>query len=459
MFAAAGGVAAGSAKAADRVEALRNQLLLITMRKERWERVIATQQILARDPNRLSQAAADTARDLKASGRELVVEGVSLGLSSALKLQAYYARRHPQTEQGFKEAAARIDFAYEVFVKDQVKAPKPGDPKPEELVAKVNATIGLGVERIPDPKVKSMVEAMMGLSKGTAGFLSAYMRDDKREIDARLADVQSLLEGMLAMMSTISKTKYPATLSGRAAAIAQKYPTFGAAARFMATTAVVDFQLAIAISNMGWGTYALWAGYDLDNQAEAIRDQQQRAAVILQRLLPRARQEVARAKAEMTHLQAQLDALEPQRKPALTVLPSQRFIDDDVAVPLRFSNLPFTLDVIRQLPPVRSGITEEELRLRERAAKEAERRRREAARAAEGEALRRERYSEERDDSLRRTQDLEPARSSPPPSDDSNSCWKRHCLGGDPRGTANRIIDELNQQQRGSALGPIQQVK
>lgn len=469
---AAGASPVGDGGDVEQTETLRDRLKLVEMRRERWRRVIETQQTLAQHPEKLSQAAADAARDLRDSGREMVFDGVSGGLSNVLKLQAYYARDDRVTARRLKEAAAGVEFAYKLFVKERVGGAKKGEAKPEEVLDKVNATIGLGVEEISDPKVRGMVKAMMGLSKGTTGFLSAYARDDRPQMSKRFGDVQSLLGGTLAMMSAMSATEDPEELAGRAALIAARFPEFGDAAKFMATTALTDFNLALALANVGWGTYGMWSGYDLENQAEAIREQQQKAAVILQRLLPRARQEVLQAQEEEARLRTQLEAVEAREPLPLAVLPSQRFIDDGVAVPARETNLPLTLDVIRELPAVTSGITEEEKRRRERAAREAERRRLAEAEEARREARRQRLYAEERDDSYRLSRQDSSAGSSggsssgdspapaaaTPVSDDDNSCWKRHCLGGDPNGAMNRIINELNKQQNGSTLGPIRKV-
>jgi hypothetical protein len=232
----------------------------------------------------------------------------------------------------------------------------------------------------------------------------------------------------------------------------------------MASTALTDFKISIALAQIGFGTYGMLAGYGLMQQAQQIYEQQQQAAVILQRLLPRAREQIRRAEEETARLQAELDTLQSRAEPPLSVLPARRFIDNGVGVPARWSNLPFTLDSIQNLPGVTSTITEAE---RRRRLEEAEARRRAAEAEARAAARREREIAEDRHERNWRDDSATPsptpaAPSKPTVEDDSNSCWKRHCLGGGGSGGGNwadpgKIIDEINKQTRGSGLGPIKQ--
>ena len=458
---------------------LRDHLKLVNLQRQRWAHLIATQEALARNPDQLSQLAADAASDMSGAGREMMVEGLFDGVGSVLTLEAAYAHRIEPIARHFKEGAATADFAYQLFVKDRVGTKKSGDPKPEELIDKINATIGLGLEGIPDPEVRAMIRAMMPLTKASAGFLSAYLRGDQREMDETFESTKSLLEGTLTMLGTLSQN--PAALQGVAGAIAHKYPAFGATAGFMATTALTDFNLALGISKVGFGTYGMWAGYELDNQAEAIREKQQIAGGLLKRLLPRARQEVLRADEEESRLQAELDVIEKRLQPPIRVLPSQRFIDNGVAVPARWTNLPITLDAIRALPAVSSGMTEaerlrleKEKKLEQRAAQNAEKQRKVREAAALRESERQSSYAEERHSSYyrperdsRRENSSISSTSAPYTISsimtDPTSCVVRHCLGGgsknfDAANAMNKVIDGLN-RQGSSTLGNIEHVK
>jgi hypothetical protein len=459
-----------------RAEVLRDRLKLVNLQRQRWEHLIATHEALTRNPDQLSRLAKDAADDMSDAGREMMVEGVSDGLGGVLSLEAAYAHRVEPIARHFKEEAAAVDFTYQLFVKDRVRNKRNGDPKPEDLIDKVNATIGLGLERIPDPEVRAMVSAMMPLSKGTAGFLGAYLRGDQQKMDENFDSTKSLLEGTLTMLGTLSQN--PAALQGVAGTIARKYPAFGATAGFMSSTALTDFNIALAISKLGFGAYGMWSGYELDNQAEAIREKQQIAARLLQNLLPRARQEILRAQEEESSLQAELDVIEKRLRPPTSVLPSQRFIDDGVAVPVRWTNLPVTLDAIRELPAVSSGMTEEEARLQRQAARKAEERRKATEAEARREAERQSSYAEERHSyyvsrgnssggntgrgSSTSSSNGEPATTSSITTD-PNSCFVRHCLGGgmknfDAVNAVNKVIDGLN-RQGSSTLGNIEHVK
>src|SRR5262249_1695064 len=157
------------------------------------------QKMLSQRPDNLSQAVMDAAKDLKESGRELVFEGVSGGLANVMKLCAHYARQDKRLEQRLEEGVAATEFAYTVFVKERVGAANKEDHKTEDIIEKLNVTLGLITVRIADPNLKRMVEATIALSKGTTGFLSAYLRDDQVTLDKTFGNAYSLLEGTLSM--------------------------------------------------------------------------------------------------------------------------------------------------------------------------------------------------------------------------------------------------------------------
>lgn len=370
--------------------------------KRHWERVITIQRELAHDPGRFAQAAEAASRELSANGRLLVVEGVTGGLSNVLKLQSAYAKagKDKDAARQFKDASTALSSFHTLVIKDMVRSPKATwtpSTATNETIDKLNAALKLVIlAGVRDPNVADGLNASLDLSKGLSGFLTAYLSGDEVRMKQLLPAVQGVLAGTLAMTKALAASQSPAELEGVAVAVAQRLPAFAPVAKMMATTALADFNMSLALANIGWGGYAMTNGFQLEAQAEEIRYNQARAVVTLTRLLPRARAEVARAAEEERRLAATLDALGPAPPRLPPVMPSTRFVDDAPRYTLAPASLPSTITAIQETPSLNIKITVRELdkrvgRQKEITRQEIEeaRRRAEAAReAARAEARR-----------------------------------------------------------------------
>jgi hypothetical protein len=339
----------------------------VVAEKHRWERLVETQQALGRDPSRLARATEDAARDLSANGRSLVVEGITGGLSNFLKLQKEYAKAagDSTTEQQLKTVDTVLTSAHTLVIKDLV-LPPPKEWKPSaatnDAIAKLNAALKLVIlMQVKDPQIAAGMSASLDLSKSMTGFLSAYLTDDKVTLKQVLPAVQGLLSGTLAMTKALARTSSKMELEGAAAAIAQQLPAFAPVAKMMATTAITDFNISLALANIGWGGYAMANGFALEAQAEEIRYNQGQAAATLGKLLPRARAEIARAEAAEQQLTDALAALGPAPPHFPPVQASARFLDDAPRYTLAPASLPVTVAAIRETPSLTITLTMREL--------------------------------------------------------------------------------------------------
>lgn len=447
VFAQQGGASAN-------VEEIEASLALARMRTQRWERVIETQRRLATNPGAHSDAVKAAADDLSASGRELVFEGASGGLSNFFKLQAFYAKDYPETEASFRKAAALVNGVWKGYVKDQIKAPGKGPWKPEDEIARVNAALQIPLEFIADKNTRALLQASLSLGQSGTQWLSAYARGDEQETEQYLQEIQGILQGTRGMLSAFDLLKRKEDWVSASKVMARRYPRFAQVGELMTTTGLADFNIALSLANLGWGSYAWLNGRELENQALQIRFDQSRAAVVLTRLLPRAKAELAQARIEERRLEAALRAARVEGFDRPTT-PTIRFMDDGAGVPPPPMDLPSLQNVIERVPPLRFDLTEEEKQRREAEAE----RRREAARAAARAAVAEQRqYARERSERYER--ESPPARSASRGSDTESArpAAERQSSGsrgGDAKERVNGIIRELNTQDPRSGLGKI----
>ena len=347
-----------------RIDALTTELERTRAQGQRWERLIATQRELAQHPDKFAYAAQEAARDLKGNGRELVFEGLSGGLSNFLKLNSAYTKSK-KVKEGLELAASNIEEFYTLAIKDHVKAEDPDQWKPSnqvtESIEKSHAALNfLVVDGLPKGPVRDGIKGAMDISKGTLSFVTAYVQGDEPKMSANLGSLQSLLAGMKDVLPLLTESpagKSAAELEGLLAVIAERNPAFGAVAKMMGTTALTDVNLALAIANFTWGSYALTRGFALQAEADEIRENQAEASLKLSRLLPRAQRELARAQAEEHRLEAALDLLTGGAGPSRIVQPSDRFIDDGARLPVQPASLPDTLSAIQRIPPLQLALT------------------------------------------------------------------------------------------------------
>lgn len=339
----------------------------VVAEKRRWERVVDIQQELARDPGRLARATEDAARELSANGRSLVVEGVTGGLSNFLKLQKAYAKEagDRRTEQQFQTADTILTSFHTLVVKDLVQ-PAPANWTPSaatnDALARLNAVLKLVIlAQVRDPSVAAGLNASLDLTKSMSGFLNAYLTDDKATMQQMLPAIQGVLAGTLAMTKALAAAPSTAELEGFGAAIAQRLPGFAPVAKMMATTALTDLNISLALANIGWGGYAITNGFLLEVRAEEIRNNQGQAAATIGKLLPRAHAEIARAEEAERRLTVALDALGPAPPRLPAIQPSARFLDDAPRYILAPASLPATVTAIRETPSLNVRITMLEL--------------------------------------------------------------------------------------------------
>lgn len=430
---------------------LENDRVRVVAQKQRWERFVAVQQELARDPGRLARAAEEAASELRASGVSLVAEGATAGLSNLLSLQGTYARiaRDRKAADQFKRAAAFVSAANTLLIRDFARPDAASARKPSaetmEALGKVNAVLKLVVlTQVRDKTLRDGLDASLELTKANADFLTAYLGGDAITMKRLLPVVQSALSGTLTMTRALATRPSNFKLQGVAASIAQELPAFAPVAKMMATTALTNFNISLALANIGWGAYAVTNGFLLESQAEAIRADQLQAAAHMARLLPRARAEIARAAAAERRLTASLDALGPAPPRPPVIQPSARFVDDAPRYALAPASLPAAMTAIRQAPSLTITLSVVELDRRvdgQRAItareREAERQRQEQARrAAREEARRRAAAERERArqadvDNDARGED-QPSRSAAPDPSRTNAGLER----------ARRVIEE-----------------
>lgn len=369
----------------------------VVAEKRRWERLVDIQQELARDRGRLARTTEDAARELSANGRSLVVEGLTGGLSNFLKLQKAYAKEagDRRTEQQFQTADTILSSFHTLVVKDLVQPARANwtpSAATNDAIARLNAALKLVIlAQVRDPNVAAGLNASLDLTKSMSGFLNAYLTDDRVTMQQVLPAVQGVLAGTLAMTKALAVSPSTAELEGVGAAIAQRLPGFAPVAKMMATTALTDFNISLALANIGWGGYAMTNGFLLEVQAEEIRNNQAQAAATIGKLLPRARAEIARAEEAERRLTVALDALGPAQPRLPAVQPSARFLDDAPRYTLAPASLPATVTAIRETPSLNVRITMLELDRRvdqqrattEREREAEQRRREEAQRQAE----------------------------------------------------------------------------
>jgi hypothetical protein len=400
-------------------DSLRDRLELdrtrVVAEKHRWERFVDIQQGLARDPGRLARASEDAARELKGNGLSLVVEGATDGLSAFLSLQSKYAKiaKDKKSVEGFELASTLVSSVNTLVIKDLAQ-PTPAKWTPSaatmDELGKLNAVLKLIIlTQVKDKNVRDGLDASLDLTKGTSGFLTAYLSGDEVTMQRMLPAVQGVLVGTLTMTKALAAAG-PSNfkLQGVAASIAQEMPMFGPVAKMMATTALTDFNISLALANIGWGGYAMTNGFLLERQADEIRANQLQAAANMGRLLPKAKAAIARAKENERRLNEELDALGPAPQPP-AVQPSARFIDDSPRFTLAPASLPSTVTAIHETPSlnIKMTIIEIDRRVVEQRnitrQEEEDRRRRleEARRAAREEARRlaaeRRRWAEQED--------------------------------------------------------------
>lgn len=436
------------------IEEIEASLALARMRTQRWERVIETQRRLATNPGAHSDAVKSAADDLSASGRELVFEGASGGLSTFFKLQAFYARDYPETEASFRKAAALVNGVWKGYVKNQVKAPSKGPWKPEDEIDRVNVVLQIPLEFIHDKNTRALLQASLLLGQSGTKWLGAYIRGDEQRTGELLQEIQGILQGTRGMLSAYELLKTKDDWVSAARIMARRYPRFAQFGQLMTTTGLAEFNIALSLANLGWGSYAWLNGHDLEHQAREIRYDQARAVVVLTRLLPKAKVELAQARVEERQLDAALRATKAEGFDRSTT-PTVRFMDDGAGVPPPPMDLPTMQNVIERVPPLRFDLTEEE---RQRREDEAERRREAARAAARAAAAEQRQYARERGERYEReslterpsprSSDTESARSGP----DRSSSRSRT---DDVKERINGIIRELNTQDPRSGLGKI----
>ena len=383
----------------------------VAAEKQRWERFVDIQQGLARDPGRLARASEDAARELKGNGLSLVVEGATGGLSSFLSLQSTYASiaKDKKSADQFKLASTLVSSVNTLVIKDLAQ-PMPDKWTPSaatmDELGKLNTVLKLIIlTQVKDKNLRDGLDASLDLAKGTSGFLTAYLSGDQVNMQRLLPAVQGVLAGTLTMTKALAAAgPNNFKLQGVAASIAQEMPMFGPVAKMMATTALTDANISLALANIGWGSYAMTNGFLLEAQAKEIRASQLQAAATMAQILPKARAEIARATERERRLTAELEALGPAPPRPPPVQPSARFIDDGLRFTLAPASLPATVTAIRETPSLnihmtvleidrrvdkQHAITHQEDEDRRRREEEARRQQEMARRAAREEARRR----------------------------------------------------------------------
>ena len=307
---------AQEARNAAKIEKLQLRLLQAEAERTRWQRVIDTQQELARDPEKFSKAAREASRSLKASGTDLVYEGITGGLSGYLGMQSLLAEGNgsEKAKRAYKLAADGVDAAWVLLVKDHIASGDAEGLKPSEdvnrSIDKGKAILVTVADSLTDPALK---EAMGGAAQVYAAsfqFLNAYAVNDEPGMSKYLPALGSMLQGTLNLVHGLATNDE------------------------VAEAMLTGNQLQLAALNIGIGAYGLARGFELGRDADAIREHQMEAAVRLQRLLPRARSEVARAEAAESRIRMQIAALGGAPPPlSRTVQPSKQYADNFLSGP------------------------------------------------------------------------------------------------------------------------------
>ncbi len=310
------GADAQDARNAAKIDKLQVRLLQAQAERTRWQRVIDTQQELTRDPDKFAKAARDASRSLKASGTDLVVEGVTGGLSGYLNLQSALLQGNDseKAKRAYKLAADGVEAVSAILIKDHIASNDSESLKPSEAVNrsidKGKAILVTVADSLTDPALK---EAMGGAAQVYAAsfqFLNAYNLNDEPGMTKYLPAIGSMVQGTLNLVHGLIANDE------------------------VAEVMLTGNQLQLAAINIGIGAYGLARGFQLVDEANGIRDHQMEAAVRLRRLLPRARSEVARAEAAESQVRMQIAALGGAPPPlSRTVQPSRQYVDNFLAGP------------------------------------------------------------------------------------------------------------------------------
>lgn len=348
-----------------RARLLQAQLDHARAEQRRWKHLIDLEQDLTQHPDKFASAAADAAKDLKASGRDLVVEGVTGGLCSSLNLAGSSVRNDKELEHRFRFASATVKAAYTDILKDHLTSENAGDTKPSEETKKkiemLEDTLGVLKVAIKDKKIESTFGASLDTHVAALQFLNAYLNDDEQGMQKYLPATKAMLEGTLDILKGLSAHR-ETTLEGYLREVAQQVPEFGPVAKNLAKLGTEEAALAINAANIGFGAGGIARGMELTAEAEEIRTSQMQAAKRLHALLPKARRELAAAEREERRLAAVFSALNHVMPPAQDpVLPSERFIDNSQGAPARDVQ-PLDIDAaLNERPAIAHGFTPEAL--------------------------------------------------------------------------------------------------
>jgi len=386
----------------DAIGALEDELAQVQARKARWQKVVDQYAELSRDPGRYARPAELAGRELQYLGRELSVEGLTFGLSSYFSLVAKALKDEKKLAKGFKVAAAGVTFAHKAFIKDMARNPDKHSEGAIRLLESTDAGLKLiATAGYADPNIAAIIK--LSSSFGTQGvkWLSAYVRGDQKSVRDHLPAIKTVLSTVRDMTGALREGVDPLVLEDALQRLAVRFPKLKPLAQLAAATALTDFYISLSLANVAWGSYAYVNGTGLLQQAEDIRRDQRRAAVILAKLIPLARAELTAARARERYLNAAIEGTGPQPPPPPRILPSRRFLDDGLGIPppprRARGNV---MSVILEVRPIEYGPTPEELQRREDVRKKAERQRR-----LEAEAERRAQQKMEQ--ARRRAEELE----------------------------------------------------
>jgi hypothetical protein len=382
------------------LDTLQTKLNAVHLERMRWERLMAVQADLAQHPDKLSASVTAASDELQGEGRSLTVEGFSMGLSGVCQYGAKILEKTDwRTAKKLVTAGTRIDFAYKVFVEDQVR----GKGQPENANAGIEqaaAALKLAADGAPDKATREQVGALIDIGTPGVELLSKLMNGDNITSEEEKALMKDTLMGTRAMMLAYIQHRKPEDWIGIGKAVAKAYPRIGEFAGLAASRGVLVANLLNSAASICVGGYAWHEGVLLEGLADDLRANQQHAAIMLQALLPHARQARASALLREARLEKMIQALKSKNLPPpnLLVPPSRRVLDDGMGVPPSiYAGLQTTLATLQSSPPMTYQLTKNELRRREeiaRAEREAEKERERAAQQAEE---RREREQEERE--------------------------------------------------------------
>lgn len=356
-------LAVADSSAEPRRALLRAQLDHARAEERRWQRLIDTERDLAQHPDRFSAAAEDAARTLKASGRDLVIEGVTGGLSSSLSLMAYNVGEKTPSGRNFARAAAASKAAYSDFIEEHLASENSGEKSSEKnkkAIEKLENTIGFATTFVKDPKFAEAVKASGSMHVAALQFLNAYFDDDEPGMQKYLPGTKAMLEGTLDVMRGLSIHR-PETLEGYLKAVAKEVPEFGPIAKNIAVAGTEEAAFVISLANVAFGSAGIARGFELSAQAEEIRDNQMQAARRLHDLLPRARTELAAAQREEQRITAALGGRADSTSQTRTVLPSERFMDDAAGTPSQAGHASAVAATLEQRATIQHGLTPDTL--------------------------------------------------------------------------------------------------